>query len=62
VSALTADRIHDHAARLGLTHLNERITELVTRAEAAQMATSTSSTCCWKKRSDCGKDAGSATP
>ena len=31
------DRIRDHAARLGLTHLTETITELVDRAEAAQM-------------------------
>jgi DNA replication protein DnaC len=37
MSTLTADRIRDHAARLGLTHLSDTITELVTRAEAAQM-------------------------
>jgi len=37
VSALTADRIRDHATRLGLTHLTETITELVQRAETAQM-------------------------
>jgi hypothetical protein len=37
VSALTADRIRDHATRLGLTHLTDTITELVQRAETAQM-------------------------
>jgi Mrp family chromosome partitioning ATPase len=37
MSTLTADRIRDHAARLGLTHLSDTITELVTRAETAQM-------------------------
>jgi DNA replication protein DnaC len=37
VSALTADRIREHATRLGLTHLTDTITELVQRAEAAQM-------------------------
>jgi hypothetical protein len=34
---LTADRIRDHATRLGLTHLTDTITELVDRAETAQM-------------------------
>jgi DNA replication protein DnaC len=37
VSVLTADRIRNHAAMLGLTHLTETITQLVQRAEAAQM-------------------------
>ena len=37
MSALTADRIRDHATRLGLTHLTDTITELVQRAETAQM-------------------------
>ena len=37
VSTLIADRIRDHATRLGLTHLTDTITELVDRAEAAQM-------------------------
>jgi DNA replication protein DnaC len=37
VSVLTADRIRNHAAKLGLTHLTETITQLVQRAEAAQM-------------------------
>src|SRR5215217_1749390 len=37
VSALTTDRIRDHAARLGLTHLSDTVTDQVTRAEAAQM-------------------------
>jgi hypothetical protein len=46
VSALTTDRIRDHAARLGLTHLSDAVTDMVTRAEARRWATSTSSTCC----------------
>src|SRR5215216_4731545 len=37
VSTLTADRIRNHATRLGLTHITDTITELVDRAEAAQM-------------------------
>ena len=37
MSALTADRIRNHATKLGLTHLTETITQLVERAEAAQM-------------------------
>jgi IstB-like ATP binding protein len=37
VSTLTADRIRNHATRLGLTHLTDTLTELVDRAEAAQM-------------------------
>ena len=37
MSMLTADRIRDHATRLGLTHLTDTITELVDRAETAQM-------------------------
>jgi len=37
MSTLTTDRIRETATRLGLTHLTEVITELVDRAEAAQM-------------------------
>jgi hypothetical protein len=37
VSTLTADRIRNHATKLGLTHLTETITQLVERAETAQM-------------------------
>jgi DNA replication protein DnaC len=37
VSSLTTDRIRDHATRLGLTHLTEVVTELVERAENANM-------------------------
>ena len=37
MSMLTADRIRNHATRLGLTHLTDTITELVDRAETAQM-------------------------
>lgn len=37
MSALTTDRIRETAAKLGLTHLTEVITELVERAETAQM-------------------------
>jgi hypothetical protein len=37
MSTLTAVRIRDHAARLGLTHLSDTITDLVTRAETAQI-------------------------
>lgn len=37
MSALTTDRIRDHATRLGLTHLTEVITALVARAENQQM-------------------------
>jgi DNA replication protein DnaC len=37
VSTLTADRIRNHATRLGLTQLTETLTELVDRAEAGQM-------------------------
>jgi hypothetical protein len=37
VTALTADRIRYHVTRLGLTHLTDTITELVQRAETAQM-------------------------
>jgi hypothetical protein len=61
VSTLTADRIRNHATRLGLTHLTDTLTELVDRAEAASWATSISSTCCWRKRSASAKAAGSAT-
>jgi transposase len=60
VSTLTADRIRNHATRLGLTHLTDTLTELVDRAEA-RWATSISSTCCWRKRSASAKAAGSAT-
>jgi DNA replication protein DnaC len=37
MSTLTADRIRNHATRLGLAHLSDTITELVTRAEATEM-------------------------
>ncbi|HEX5877566.1 MAG TPA: IS21-like element helper ATPase IstB [Actinomycetota bacterium] len=37
MTALTADRVRDHATRLGLTHLAEMITGLVDRAETAQL-------------------------
>ena len=37
MSTLTADRIRNHATKLGLTHLTETITQLVERAETAQM-------------------------
>ena len=37
MSALTTDRIRETATRLGLTHLTDVVTELVERAEAAQM-------------------------
>ncbi len=37
MSALTTDRIRDHATRLGLTHLTEVITAMVARAENQQM-------------------------
>ena len=37
MSNLTTDRIRETATRLGLTHLTEVITELVERAETAQM-------------------------
>ena len=37
MSNLTADRIRDHATKLGLSHLTDTINQLVERAEAAQM-------------------------
>lgn len=37
MSSLTTDRIRDHATKLGLTHLTEVVTQLVDRAEKAQM-------------------------
>jgi DNA replication protein DnaC len=37
MSTLTADRIRNHATRLGLTHLTDTLTELVERAENGQM-------------------------
>jgi len=37
VSTLTTDRIRTHATRLGLTHLTDTVTELVGRAETAQL-------------------------
>ena len=37
MSTLTADRIRDHATRLGLTHLTDTLTELVDRAETGQL-------------------------
>lgn len=61
MSALTTDGIRDHATRLGLTHLTEVITAMVTRAET-QMGYLDSSTRSWKKNSACAKAAGSATP
>lgn len=62
MSALTTDRIRDHAARLGLTHLSDAVTDMVTRAEAAQMGYLDFVDLLLEERSDCGKDAGSATP
>jgi DNA replication protein DnaC len=37
VNALTGDRVRDHANRLGLTHLGDTLTDLVERAETAQL-------------------------
>jgi DNA replication protein DnaC len=37
MSALVADRIREHAAKLGLTHLTDTVTQLIERAEAEQM-------------------------
>jgi DNA replication protein DnaC len=37
MSTLTTDRIREHAGRLGLVHLSDVITDLVDRAEQAQM-------------------------
>lgn len=37
MSTLTADRIRETATRLGLTHLSDTITQLIDRAEHAQM-------------------------
>jgi DNA replication protein DnaC len=37
MSSLTTDRIRESATRLGLTHLTEVVTQLVERAEQAQM-------------------------
>ncbi len=37
MSALTTDRIRETATKLGLTHLTEVVTQLVERAETAQM-------------------------
>jgi DNA replication protein DnaC len=37
VSALVTTRIREHAAKLGLTHLGETVTQLVERADAEQM-------------------------
>jgi hypothetical protein len=37
MSSLTTDRIRDHATKLGLTHLTEVVTQLLDRAEQAQM-------------------------
>ena len=34
---LTTDRIRDHASKLGLTYLADTVTQLVDRAEQAQM-------------------------
>ncbi len=37
MSALITTRIQQHAARLGLTHLPEVVTQLVARADAEQL-------------------------
>jgi DNA replication protein DnaC len=37
MSALVTDRIREHAAKLGLTHLTDTVTQLIERAEAEQM-------------------------
>jgi DNA replication protein DnaC len=37
MNSLTTDRIRDHATRLGLTHLTDVVTQLVERAETAQL-------------------------
>jgi len=37
MSALVTTRIREHATRLGMTHLGETVSELVTRAETDQM-------------------------
>ena len=37
MSALVTTRIREHAAKLGLTHLGETVTQLVERADAEQM-------------------------
>ncbi len=37
MNALTGDRVRDHANRLGLTHLGDTLTDLVERAETAQL-------------------------
>ena len=39
MNMLTANRIRDHATRLGLTHLTDTITELVDRAETTRRPT-----------------------
>jgi hypothetical protein len=62
VSALTADRIRDHATRLGLTHLTDTITELVLRAETAQMGYLDFVDLLLEEEVGLRKDAGSATP
>ncbi len=36
-NTLTTDRIRNHATKLGLTHLTDTVTQLVDRAEKAQM-------------------------
>jgi hypothetical protein len=33
MSTLTTTRIREHATKLGLTHLTESVSELITRAE-----------------------------
>ena len=62
MSALTADRIRDHATRLGLTHLTDTITELVLRAETAQMGYLDFVDLLLEEEVGLRKDAGSATP
>jgi len=37
MSTLVTTRIREHATRLGMTHLGETVSELVTRAETDQM-------------------------
>ena len=61
MSTLTADRIGNHATRLGLTHLTDTLTELVERAETGQMGYLDFVDLSSKKKSDCARAGGSAT-
>ena len=61
MSTLTADRIRDHATRLGLTHLTDTLTELVERAETGQMGYLDFVDLLLEKKSDCARAGGSAT-